>query len=89
MCYTLVYYFFIPVLIKGSLYKATRKQIRKPIGKEEKMKNLKRCNNLSLVLMIVTWGLFCFGNISLDTVLIVSMIWSVGQIIGVILLERK
>ena len=39
------------------------------------MKNLKRWNNLSLVLMIITWGLFCFGNISLDTVLIVSMIW--------------
>ena len=38
MCYTLVYYFFIPVLIKGSLYKATRKQIRwTNVKEEEKM----------------------------------------------------
>ena len=40
----MVYYtklFFIPVLIKGSLYKATRKQIRWTNVKEEEMEN--RC----------------------------------------------
>ncbi len=31
--------------------------------------------------MIVTWGLFCFGKISLDTVVIACMIWCVGLII--------
>ena len=40
MCYNLVYYFFIPVLIKGSLYKATRKQIRWTNVKEEKMNKI-------------------------------------------------
>ena len=40
MCYNLVYYFFIPVLIKGSLYKATRKLIRWTNVKEEKMNKI-------------------------------------------------
>ena len=40
MCYNLVYYFFIPVLIKGSLYKATRRQIRWTNVKEEKMNKI-------------------------------------------------
>lgn len=33
------------------------------------------------VFAIVTWGLFCFGKISLDTVVIACMIWCVGLII--------
>lgn len=40
MCYNLVYYFFIPVLIKDSLYIATRKQIRWTNVKEEKMNKI-------------------------------------------------
>lgn len=31
--------------------------------------------------MIVTWGLFCFGKISLDTVVIAGMIFGLGLII--------
>lgn len=30
---------------------------------------------------IVTWGLFCFGKISLDTVVIAGMIFGLGLII--------
>ena len=30
---------------------------------------------------IVTWGLFCFGKISLDTVVIAGMIFALGLII--------
>ena len=33
------------------------------------------------LLMIVTWGIFCFGKISLDTVVIACMIWGLGLII--------
>ena len=45
----MVYYtklFFIPVLIKGSLYKATRKQIRWTNVKEEE-----KCQNVLLTFM--------------------------------------
>lgn len=33
------------------------------------------------VFAIVTWGLFCFGKISLDTVVIACMIFCLGLII--------
>ena len=36
---------------------------------------------VATLLMIVIWGFFCFGKISLDTVLIACMIWSLGLII--------
>lgn len=36
---------------------------------------------IAMLVMIATWGFFCWGKISLDTVLIVCMIWSLGLII--------
>ena len=56
MCYNLVYYFFIPVLIKGSLYKATRKQIRWTNVKEEKM-NKTSTKIVALICVTVLAGL--------------------------------
>ena len=36
---------------------------------------------IAMLVMIATWGLFCWGKISLDTVLIVGMIFCIGLII--------
>ena len=36
---------------------------------------------ITSVMLIITWGLYFFGPISLDTVLIVCMIFGVGLII--------
>ena len=36
---------------------------------------------ITTLLMIVTWGFFSFGKISLDTALIVGMIFCLGLII--------
>ena len=55
----MVYYtklFFIPVLIKGSLYKATRKQIRWTNVKEEKM-NKTSTKIVALICVTVLAGL--------------------------------
>ena len=56
MCYNLVYYFFIPVLIKDSLYIATRKQIRWTNVKEEKM-NKTSTKIVALICVTVLAGL--------------------------------
>ena len=37
---------------------------------------------IAMLLLIATWGLFCFGKISLDTVLIAGMIYFVGLMIS-------
>ena len=37
---------------------------------------------IAMLLLIATWGLFCFGKISLDTVLIAGMIYFLGLIIS-------
>ena len=72
MCYNLVYYFFIPVLIKGSLYKATRKQIRWTNVKEEKNESnqyknscTNMCNSVGRTNSLVDAGYFislCIRN---------------------------
>ena len=36
---------------------------------------------ITSVILIITWGLYFFGPISLDTVLIVGMIFCIGLII--------
>lgn len=71
MCYNLVYYFFIPVLIKGSLYKATRKQIRWTNVKEEKMNKI--------IMKIV--ALVCV------TALAGLIVWSTKDILAALILE--
>ena len=57
MCYNLVYYFFIPVLIKSSLNKWNLvTYFRKPIGKEEKM-NKTSTKIVALICVTVLAGL--------------------------------
>ena len=53
------------------------------------MKNLKTVNYLAVVLIIMALVSYFLGKIEMDTLFIIGMIWSVGQIIVIALFKEK
>ena len=53
------------------------------------MKNLKTVNYLAVVLIIIALVSYFLGEIEMDTLFIIGMIWSVGQIIVIALFKEK
>lgn len=52
------------------------------------MKNLKTVNYLAVVLIIIAMVSYFLGKIEMDTLFIIGMIWSVGQIIVIAFKEK-
>lgn len=53
------------------------------------MKNLKTVNYLAVILIIIALVSYFLGKIEMDTLFIIGMIWSVGQIIVIALFKEK
>ena len=53
------------------------------------MKNLKTVNYIAVVLIIMALVSYFLGKIEMDTLFIIGMIWSVGQIIVIALFKEK
>lgn len=53
------------------------------------MKNLKTVNYIAVVLIIIALVSYFLGKIEMDTLFIIGMIWSVGQIIVIALFKEK